>query len=92
MSKFEFVVRKVPINDTRAATEYLNQLGAEGWDIVASVQSNQDFVMVLRREILGYDGPREKRQENGKRKPGRPRKDDEVTASVPGVEVGFPGD
>ena len=58
----------------------------------------------MKRELVGYQGPREKREEvsvvdktdNEKRAPGRPRKMIEeaqgtaATTSIPGVSVDFP--
>lgn len=106
MAKWEYSVKKYPINDVRQATELLSAAGAQGWELVWAVQSNQDFVAVLKREQLGYAGPREKRLEETvksdggeKRGPGRPPKIltstvhvDNVTSSLPTLEATFPDD
>lgn len=102
MTKWEYSVKKYPINDVRQATDLLTAAGGQGWELVWATQSNQDFVAVLKREQIGYTGPREKRlvevpPDNGetgfdpidpkKRGPGRPPKNYETTTSVPGITV-----
>ena len=95
MVKLEYKVVNVPLGDTRQATALLNQLGAEGWDAYEAVQNGQNLITFLKREVVGYQGPREKREEeakpeDGKRSPGRPRKEQvSVTPSLP-VELQFP--
>jgi len=95
MTRFEYRVVNVPLGDTRQATEQLNRLGEDGWDAYYAVQHNQNLVTFLKRELIGYQGPREKREEakpelDGRRGAGRPRKDvAPVTPTLP-VDVEFP--
>ena len=106
MTKLEYKVINVPLGDTRQANAVLNQLGAEGWDAYEAVQNGQNLVTFLKRELVGYQGPREKREEekpedNSKRGPGRPPKKIseevaaakvEATTTIPGLSAQFPGD
>ena len=96
-SKLEYKVVNIALGDTRAATALLNQLGMDGWDAYEAVQNGQSLVTFLKRELVGYQGPREKREEadplaqtgEGKRGPGRPPKKIVVTTTLPGVSAEF---
>lgn len=51
MDKYEYLVKRVNARKAEYASERLNELGAEGWDVRFGTSKDNDIILVLQRPI-----------------------------------------